>query len=323
MKREKNLQTSRRVISFVVIIMLAMFLFFILALIISRNNTGVSENTPQQTDDTGEENEDEELPADAVSAAEAVTEDDSRLQISASEEAEEETSVSAEPEETDSGRKRWQVYIQPDMPEPFIEVLEQYEEFLNADNQDLNDENVREKIDTIDGEWRFLDDELCSWETAEECIRYSLTDLSGDGFPELIMGYYSDYSDETFPEVVYYYSKTDGIEMQYATSYYTMTLYEGGIIEYKSGGVNYTIDYVQFRQDTEELIGLDHFFVETVVDGEDVRGGAIYYREGDTDEAKYPITEEEFKRITGGYTQKPVEPEWTPLTPGSESAAVH
>lgn len=248
MKREKNLQTSRRVISFVVIIMLAMFLFFILALIISRNNTEVSENTPQQTDDTGEENEDEELPADAVSAAEAVTEDDSRL--------------------------LQRQYFEEDGP--------------------------------------------------EDCIRYSLTDLTGDGFPELIMGDYSDYSDETFPEVVYYYSETEGVKMECLSRYYTMTLYESGIIEYVSGGVNHTINYLQFRQDTEEWIVIDRFWV---MNEEDVRGGPKYYREGDEenflDEPEYSITEEEFKRITGGYTQKPVELEWMPLTPCSESAAIH
>lgn len=51
--------------------------------------------------------------------------------------------------------------IQPGMPEPFIEVLRQYEQFMNADKQDLNDEDVREEIDSADGKWRYLYDELC------------------------------------------------------------------------------------------------------------------------------------------------------------------
>ena len=37
--------------------------------------------------------------------------------------------------------------------EPFIEVLRQYEQFMNADQQNLNDEDVREKIDSVDGKW--------------------------------------------------------------------------------------------------------------------------------------------------------------------------
>ena len=56
---------------------------------------------------------------------------------------EEETSVPLEQEKTESGQMKWQVHIQPGMPEPFIEVLRQYEQFMNADIQNLNDEDVR------------------------------------------------------------------------------------------------------------------------------------------------------------------------------------
>ena len=48
------------------------------------------------------------------------------------------------------------MHIQPGMPEPFIEVLRQYEQFMNADIQNLNDEDVREKIDSVDGKWRYF-----------------------------------------------------------------------------------------------------------------------------------------------------------------------
>ena len=69
---------------------------------------------------------------------------------------EEETSVPLEQEKTESGQRKWQVHIQPGMPEPFIEVLRQYEQFMNADIQNLNDEDVREKIDSVDGKWRYF-----------------------------------------------------------------------------------------------------------------------------------------------------------------------
>lgn len=320
-------KTKRKAIAFIVIIVLAMLLFLILVFEISRHNNAVSGDTSQQTDDLDEESEVEELPAADVSATEAVTEDDSRLQISVSEETDEENSAPTEQEETNSGRRQWQVYIQQDMPEPFAEVLEQYEEYLNADNQNLNDKSVGDKIyNVVDGEWRYVYDELC-WELnrenfegdePEDLICYSLTDLTGDGFPELIMGYHFD--DETYPNVIYYYSETEGVKMECWSRYFAMTLYEGGIIEYVSGGVNYTITYVQFRQDTEAWNGLDCFLIMNVIDGEDVRGGPIYYREGDEEDfysaPEYAITEEEFRRITDGYTQKPVELEWTSLISG-------
>lgn len=310
--KEKIQQSIKQ--NILVIIVLVLFLVLILMPKNDNNDAAVSGSTPRQTDDFSEE--ESSVPSD---------------QGETDESCEEETSEPSDPEETDSGRRQWQVYVQPDMPEPYMEVFRQYEEFLNADNQDLNDKNVWNKINLIDGEWRYVYDELCggwlSWSSygdqkAEGFLRYSLTDLSGDGFPELIMGYYID-DDGTFPKVIYYYSETEGIKMEYATSYYTMTLYEGGMIEYISGGVNYTITYDQFRQDTGELAGVDKFLVETIIDGEYVPGGANYYREGDGgDFADEPITEEEFKRITDKYTDKPVELQWTPLILGSETGGI-
>lgn len=318
MFKEKTQRSIKQ--NFIVIVIIIVIIVLILLLVwtlmpkTGSNDTAVSGSIPQQTDDISEE--ESSVPSDRRETDESC---------------EEETSEPSEPEETDSGRRQWQVYVQPDMPESYMEVFRQYEEFLNADNQDLNDENVWNKINLVDGEWRYVDDELCggwlSWSSygeqmAEGFIRYSLTDLSGDGFPELIMGYHID-DDGTFPKVIYYYSETEGIKMEYATSYYTMTLYEGGMIEYISGGVNYTITYDQFRQDTGELVGVDRFLVETIIDGEYVPGGANYYRQKDAgDFADEPITEEEYKRITDRYTDKPMELQWTPLILGSETEAM-
>ena len=132
-------------------------------------------------------------------------------------------------------------------------------------------------------------------ETAEEYFCYSLTDLTGDGFPELIMGHY-DYG-RMFPQAIFYYNETEGIQMRYVTIYYVMAFYEGGIIEYISDGVNYTVDYAQFKEDIKEWICIDSFLVETVIDGEDVTGGANYYRQEDGGDFFVNDSAEEIKEI--------------------------
>ena len=52
---------------------------------------------------------------------------------------EDEISTSQEPKEAESEQIQWQVYIQPDMPEPYIEVLKQYEQAMNSGVKDFND----------------------------------------------------------------------------------------------------------------------------------------------------------------------------------------
>ena len=122
----KESADMRNVAAFIIAIILIMNLFWVLWLIISNRNQANYEDTPQQIEDF-----------------------------------EEETSMPSIQEKSESGQLKYQVYIQPDMPEPFIEVLRQYEEFMNADNQNLNDEDVQKKINSVDGEWRYLYDE--SW----------------------------------------------------------------------------------------------------------------------------------------------------------------
>lgn len=159
----------------------------------------------------------------------------------------------AEVKQIESDPMQWNVYISDDVPEHFIEVLKQYESFMNAENQDLNDESVRNKLEG--GEWQYLYIELCgAWqsvleregaEIATDAFCYSLADLTGDGDLELVMGQGNS------PCVIYYYSDKDGIRMECTSIYYTMTLYEGGIIEYVSGGVDYTTTYLQFSEEME------------------------------------------------------------------------
>ena len=244
-----------------------------------------------------------------------------RVRISAPAETENEILSSPEPVQPEPSQRQWQVYIQPDMPEPFIEVLKQYEDFTNADVQDINDENVRAKLGD---EWWYLYDELCMHGTE---IRYSLTDLTGDGFPELIMGIYVDYTgiyddyfDKVYPKVVYYISPTEGIKMEFTSSYFSMDFYEGGIIEHISAGVNYTITYLRFQEETESWELADRI----IVDWNSQDDSESYYRGVNTadfsDPANEPMSEEEYREIVERYTAEPVELEWIPLFGGEESA---
>lgn len=252
------------------------------------------------------------------------------LQASEPVEVEEETSMSSEPDETELAQIQLQVYIQPDMPEPFAEMLVQLEEVINLVVQDPSGEGVWEKMGAPGRDlMEMLQNAYNNWwipiyDGEEMDARYSLTDMTGDVFPELILGRYSIYDGSTSPVVVCYYSETDGIEMIYWTDYFPMALYERGIIEFTGGGVNHTIDYIQFQEDSKEWINIS-FLVVTVIDGERVQGGANYYRRDDEGDFLYDgdvyeqISEEEYKRITDKYTQKPMELEWTQFVFRSES----
>lgn len=310
----KKSTDMRKVAAYIITIILTMSLFWVLGLILSNHNKEASEGTSQQTENFTEKSEE--------------------LQTSAPVEDEEETSMSSNPKEAESNQIHWQVYIQPDMPEAFKEVLKQFEEFFNVFIQDQSFENAWEKVDLTDSEWGYMFEELCGgWysrltydgeETAEKYLRYSLTDLTGDDFPELIMGYFLADNDKTYTQAVFYYNESEGIKMRYVTVYDVMALYEDGIIEYISSGFNYTVDYAQFQDDSKEWIRIDSFLVETVIDGEDVPDGANYYRQEDGGDFVYgdlayaQIPEEEYTRITDSYIQRPVEMEWTSLILASE-----
>ena len=241
-----------------------------------------------------------------------------------------------EPTETEgweAKQKQWQVYIQPDMPESFKKVLKLYEEFMNSDVPDPNNDDawneLWDEFHTVGGKWQYLSDELCGLlmsllkdsvkEGAEEAFRYSLTDLTGDGFPELIMGMYSDLFDEDYLYVVYYYSETEGIKMEWHTSYFSMKLYEGGIIEYISAGAYGTITYLQFEEETESWEK-----AACIIEYRNPQGdGDKYYRGVNTadfsDPDNEPMSEEEYQEIIERYTAEPVELEWIALF-GSEAS---
>ncbi len=226
-------------------------------------------------------------------------------------------------EDGEENAKQWQVYIHPDVPEPLMEVLEQYEKVMKADFtlDDLWDRQS-DKWEGLGIEELYVYDEVyCCWPYATEdrdiCIGYSLADLTGDGIPELIMGvgYYHDETIMFYTRIMYYIGEAGDIRFMESTPYFDMTMYEGGIVEYVSGGVDYTITYYQYSQETQdfelaEALGA-HWDNENRVGVEPYRENREIITDGEY--AREMLSEEEFQRIREQYTQKKIELEWFPL----------
>lgn len=172
--------------------------------------------------------------------------------------------------QTETRKMQRTVYISSDVPKPYIEVLKQYQDYLNADVQDTNDEAVLSKMEG--GKWCYLSREFCGhifseFERAEDAnyqleygaFYYSLVDLTGDGVSELVLGSRNneDIYEGIMPEVIYYCGNNSEIKMEGASSYFTMTLHENGIIKYVSGGVDYTTTYLQFQKNIGEFVVKD------------------------------------------------------------------
>ena len=202
-------------------------------------------------------------------------------------------------EDISSAQMQWQVNIYPDMPQPYIEVLKQYEQFMNADNQNLNDESVRAKFGS---EWEYVYDELCIYMPSHGIdYNYALADLTGNGFPEMVI------ASGDRPYIIYNYSETSGIGMEFTTSYFDMTIYQNGIVEYVSAGMYSSTTYVQFQEDVDAWVVIDTIAVDLI---EDAYYGGNWGSDGELDTE---ITEEEYLRIQEKYVTEPMEFEWIPL----------
>ena len=210
-----------------------------------------------------------------------------------------------------------------DVPAPFKEVMKQYEQFLNAENQDMNDEDVRNKLGE---EWCYLYDELCGKLTyivnngEEKKICYSLQDLTGDGVPEMIMGFNNK------PRVIYYYSKDNGVSMEFASDYYVMNLYEGGIVEYRSAGIHSTTTYMKFKSQLGKWECVER--LAELWDSEKKKYDTYYHltKEQEISETEAyierSITEEEYFQIKERYTTEAIELEWRQLVLPEEEAVL-
>lgn len=223
-------------------------------------------------------------------------------------------------EDGEKNPKQWQVYTHPDVPEPLVEVLEQYEKVMKEDFtlDDLWDSGAYD----WEGSGYVYDEVYCYWPYATEedwdiSIGYSLEDMTGDGIPELIMGvgYYHDETLKFVPRIMYYVGEKGNIQAMETTPYFDMTMYEEGIVEYVSGGVDYTITYYQYSQETQdfelaEALGV-HWDNENRVDVEPYRENREIIIDGEY--VREMLSEEEFQRIREQYTQKKIELEWFPL----------
>lgn len=202
-------------------------------------------------------------------------------------------------EDISSEQIQWQVNICPDMPQPYIEVLKQYEQFMNADNQNLNDESVLAKFGS---EWEYVYDELCIYMPSQGIYyNYALADLTGNGSPEMVI------ASGDIPYIIYNYSETSGIGMEFTTSYYDMTIYQNGIVEYVSAGMYSSTTYVQFQEDVDAWVVIDRIAVDLI---DDAYYGGNWGSDGELDTE---ITEEEYLRIQEKYVTDPMEFEWIPL----------
>lgn len=150
-------------------------------------------------------------------------------------------------------------------------------------------------------------------------ICYSLEDLTGDGFPEMIMGievggYWSEgqFIESNFePYVIYYYNSKNEIEIGIAkTKWYTMCLYEGGIVELKSNNVSEIRTYCRFESglekwETAATIGIEWDYENAKEIG--------YYQEEveETDQINHRIiSEKEYLSIIKEYAVSPIKLEW-------------
>ena len=203
-----------------------------------------------------------------------------------------------------------------DIPEVFLEVLRQYLQIPVGTN--LYSDAYWEKV--TQGDWK----DVYEYLGGAENICYSLSDLTNDGFPELIMGSYAD-ADAVLSEdekvfqvqgsgwensyvwiyVVYYYNGNE-VKQVCQCEGNRIELYENGIIHYSGGGVSQPMQYLQFQTDTEDYE--TGAYIELKIENGEVIG---YLKAVGDDYVE--ITEDEYHQIVEQYTTSPVELEWTVL----------
>ena len=203
-----------------------------------------------------------------------------------------------------------------DIPEVFMDVLKQYLQIPVGTN--LYSDTYWEKV--TQGDWK----DVYEYLGGAENICYSLSDLTNDGFPELIMGSYTD-ADAVHLEgekvfqvqgsdwensyvwiyVVYYYNGNE-VKQVCECEGNRIELYENGIIHYSGGGVSQPMQYLQFQTDTEDYE--TGAYIELKIENSEVTG---YLKAVGDDYVE--ITEDEYHQIVEQYTTSPVELEWIVL----------
>lgn len=194
----------------------------------------------------------------------------------------------------------------PDVSELFQKVLRQYEQVLRV-TEGMNWDSAWDEF--YHGDWKYVDNYLYG-DGRFENIYYSIADISGDGFPEMIMGKKSVYGEVWYAYLIYYYNGEDVQMACQGGGRYYLTFYTNDLIELLAPQF---IAFYQFQQDDQEwslIIKIDY---EYSADGQ------TEYLKNDID-AENPdsslfedISEEEYQQIIEQYRTTPIDLEWTVL----------
>ena len=190
----------------------------------------------------------------------------------------------------------------PDVPEPFDDVIRQYEQIILV-TEGLTWEEAWLEFENDD--WKYVYDPLYGAGRYDN-IYYSFYDLTGDEFPEMIMG--KKFEGQFYPYLIYYYDG-DKVWMECECERYSLAFYEDDIVEVV-GPTN--IMYLQFKTDTETWERVEYLEIQ-------YEGAGIldYIREdmnNDSKESVYEnISEEEYQQIIEQYRTTPIELEWMVL----------
>lgn len=149
-------------------------------------------------------------------------------------------------------------------------------------------------------------------------VCYCIKDLNGDGREELVLGavwidsplelFGRVYDEICHPFVIYTYDGED-VKCSCIKEEYIMILYEGGIVEFISGGVS---QHFMYYQAGEEGRYLDVIVEEQYRDEEPCYYRCIDGEDGRTTEYA-DITEEEFHAIRNRYATTVERLDWKPL----------
>ena len=208
-----------------------------------------------------------------------------------------------------------------DVPKELLPVLEQYfvvqQEYERIIRRDvyINHQEIMERVVAEQG-FDYVYVEIGVLE--RDKVGYSLYDLTGDGFPELIIGSYN--GEDAYPYCIYYYSPKDGVRMDMeSTPWYVVTIHEDGIVEIHGHTAVEPIYYYQFQQETDALelaVGLE-CKVDSVYDKnygseiDKVVGYCKFVWDKETHDRIYEdISEEAYQRIREKYSAPSAELEW-------------
>lgn len=192
------------------------------------------------------------------------------------------------------------------VPENFQKVLRQYEQLLwvtiNMDWDSAWDE-------LYSGKWEYVDNYLYG-DGRDDNIYYCLADISGDGFPEMILGKKSSYHEEWYPYVIYF---DNGEEAQMGCQgggHAYMYFYSNGVIEISGAGYNIFHGFQQDEQEWRCIAGIEFDL--------DAEGKEVIYLNNIDSETWDPslreeISEEDYQHLMEQYRATPIDFEWTVL----------